>query len=152
MNIYIIDIDGTIADNSHREHLAKAKRWSEFFDLAHLDSPIGHMRRLLVDLAAYDADTGEATNAIVYVSGRSSRIKAMTLEWLLRHAFPTPDALFMREESDHRPDHVIKVELLERVRAEFGEPTMAFDDRNSVVRMWRELGVPCMHVTDKGDF
>jgi hypothetical protein len=28
---------------------------------------------------------------------------------------------------------------------------MAFDDRNSVVKMWRDLGIPCAQVAD-GDF
>ena len=59
--------------------------------------------------------------------------------------------MFMRQDGDHRPDHVIKVELLAIVRAEIGDPIMVFDDRNSVVKMWRELGVPCAQVVE-GDF
>ena len=52
---------------------------------------------------------------------------------------------------NHRPDHQVKGELLDRLRADGWEPIMAFDDRNQVVRMWREKGIPCAQVAD-GDF
>ena len=31
MKLLILDIDGTLADNSHREHLAEEENWDEFF-------------------------------------------------------------------------------------------------------------------------
>ena len=57
----------------------------------------------------------------------------------------------MRKEGDHRPDHIIKLELLAQIRSDGFEPIMAFDDRNSVVKMWRDAGIPCAQVAE-GDF
>jgi hypothetical protein len=57
----------------------------------------------------------------------------------------------MRKEGDHRDDDIIKLELLEQVRADGFEPIMAFDDRNRVVAAWRSAGVPCAQVAP-GDF
>ncbi len=57
----------------------------------------------------------------------------------------------MRSEGDHRPDYKVKEELLGRILKDGFEPIMAFDDRDQVVKMWREAGVPCAQVAD-GNF
>ena len=58
----------------------------------------------------------------------------------------------MRKDGDHRPDHVIKSEVLETIVKGYGKPPlMVFDDRNAVVKMWRDKGIPCLQVAD-GDF
>lgn len=150
---YIFDIDGTLADLSHRLHHIKPvydakgtlppKDWASFFAACPDDAPIPHTIKLAIDVAMAGA-------AIVYVSGRSDECRQATEDWLRRHALPEGD-LFMRKAGDHRPDHMVKVELLERLREDGYQPVMAFDDRNQVVKMWRELGIPCAQVAE-GDF
>ena len=61
------------------------------------------------------------------------------------------DALYMRSDSDYRPDHEVKSQMLDKMRKEGFNPTMAFDDRQQVVDMWRERGLTVAQV-DKGDF
>ena len=61
------------------------------------------------------------------------------------------DALYMRSDSDYRPDHEVKSQMLDKMRKEGFNPTMAFDDRQQVVDMWREKGLTVAQV-DKGDF
>lgn len=143
MSTYIVDIDGTLADCEHRRHFIDGKRkdWDGFFADAHNDTPFEHMQRLLQDL---DAN-------VVYVSGRPERLRTVTEDWLVKHGFPFPRWLYMRKDGDRRPDTDIKLELLAVVQAKHGRITMAFDDRDSVVEMWRENGVPCAQVA-KGDF
>lgn len=145
MRTYIFDIDGTIADLSHRlPHIQKEpKDWPSFFAAVPDDKPIHHIIKLAIDLELAGA-------AIVYVSGRSDECRKATETWLQQHALPD-GRVFMRKAGDHRPDHQVKVELLEQLRAEGHKPVMAFDDRNQVVKMWRELGIPCAQVAD-GDF
>lgn len=145
MRTYIFDIDGTIADLSHRlPHIQKdPKDWPAFFAACGDDTPIDHTIWLAHDLSLANA-------AIVYVSGRSDECRKTTEAWLKQHALPE-GRVYMRKSGDHRPDHQVKVELLEQLRAEGHTPIMAFDDRNSVVKMWRELGVPCAQVAD-GNF
>ncbi len=145
MRCYIFDIDGTIADLSHRlPHIQKTpKDWTAFFASVADDAPIEHTIKLAIDVALAGAN-------IVYVSGRSDECREATEAWLKRHALPE-GKVFMRKQGDHRPDHQVKVELLAELRAEGHNPVMAFDDRNGVVKMWRELGIPCAQVAD-GDF
>jgi phosphoglycolate phosphatase-like HAD superfamily hydrolase len=145
MRCYIFDIDGTIADLSHRlPHIQKdPKDWDGFFAACKDDAPIQHTIKLAIDVALAGAN-------IVYVSGRSDQCREATETWLREHALPE-GRVYMRKAGDHRPDFKVKVELLEQLRAEGHSPVMAFDDRNSVVKMWRELGIPCAQVAD-GDF
>jgi phosphoglycolate phosphatase-like HAD superfamily hydrolase len=142
---YIFDIDGTLADLTHRLPFIQQtpKDWDGFFAACPGDRPISHVIQLAKDLAAANA-------LICYLSGRSDQVRDETIAWLADHGCPS-GKLFMRKAGDHRPDHQMKTELLEALRAEGFEPIMVFDDRASVVKMWREIGVPCAQVAE-GDF
>lgn len=140
---YLFDLDGTLSDLNHRLHhiQSQPKNWDAFFDGCGDDAPIPHIVQLARDLS------GAAS--IVFVSGRSDRVRSTTEDWLARHGLL--GRLYMRKDGDHRPDNIVKGELLDAVLADGYEPIMAFDDRNQVVAMWRARGVPCAQVAD-GDF
>jgi len=142
---YIFDIDGTLADCSHRlHHIQKQpKDWDAFFAGCADDRPIEHIVSL--------AHALEARAEIIFVSGRSDACKAETQEWLAERGFGLLHKLFMRAAGDHRDDDVVKSELLDRILADGWQPIMAFDDRSRVVKMWRARGIPCAQVAD-GDF
>jgi uncharacterized HAD superfamily protein len=150
---YVFDIDGTIADCSHRIHhiseefddfrMKRKKDWDAFFAACHADAPIFHIIGLVTTL--HDAD-----QSIVYVSGRSDQCRDATEAWLREHGLPDAP-LYMRKAGDHRPDDIVKGELLDQLLADGHKPIMAFDDRNRVVKMWRERGIPCAQVAE-GDF
>ena len=142
---YIFDIDGTLADLSHRlHHIQKQpKDWRSFFAAVGDDLPIAHICKLAIDLASAGA-------TIIYVSGRSDECRPATERWLAQHGLPL-SAVYMRAEGDHRGDDIVKAELLADLRSHGYEPVMAFDDRNRVVKQWRDNGVPCAQVAD-GDF
>ncbi len=139
MKAYIFDIDGTVADLSHRLHhiTSTPKDWPAFFAACHGDSPIEHICELAHALSK--------VAAIVYVSGRSDECRAQTVTWLEANRLP-PGRLYMRTAGDHREDYAVKGELLDEVMADGFLPIMAFDDRDQVVKMWRERGIPCAQV------
>lgn len=141
---YLFDIDGTLADLTHRlHHIQKhPKDWDSFFDECANDAPIAHV----LDLASALSNS----TTLVFVSGRSDRARKATEAWLVKQGLKDYP-LYMRKDGDHRPDHQVKGELLERIRADGWEPIMAFDDRNQVVQMWRAKGIPCAQVAD-GNF
>lgn len=142
---YLFDIDGTLADLSHRLHFIEKtpKDWDSFFDACHADAPIAHICRLARILS-------RASQKVVFVSGRSDQCRAATELWLADNGLRGLP-LYMRTAGDHRADHIVKGELLDRLRADGFDPEMAFDDRKQVVDMWRERGVPCAQVAP-GDF
>lgn len=144
---YIMDIDGTVADNTHRLHYIhnslRKKDWDGFHAACELDVPYPHMLNLVRLLHL---------TAVVWVSGRPEKVREATQRWLYQHGFTDGGApLYMRGEKDFRADDIIKEELLARLRADGWEPIMAFDDRNRVVEMWRRLGIPCAQVRE-GNF
>ena len=147
----IFDIDGTLANNEHRaKHLDHGnydgnskERWAKFFAGIPLDTPIKPVIGVLVRLAA----TG---TRIVLATGRSETNRAATVDWLSRHEVPY-DALYMRPSDCYRPDNIVKSEMLDTILADGWKPWIVFDDRQSVVDMWRERGLVCCQVA-KGDF
>lgn len=144
--IVILDLDGTVADCSHRLHFIEGynRKYQEFYDAIPDDSPIKH----IIDLVRALNQTGEYL--VLAVTGRPITHLRETQLWLNKEFVPF-SALFMRPEGDFRKDYVVKKEILEQIRAEYGEPAFALDDRSSVVNMWRENGVPCLQVAP-GDF
>lgn len=144
---WLFDLDGTLADGDHRIHHIKKspKDWTAYFAACGDDKPIAHVITLMIQLAErYD---------VFIVSGRSDEVRSETMEWLERHTglrFSHVD-VYMRRAGDHRPDDVIKLEMLAEIRARGYEPLMAFDDRNRVVQAWRAAGIPVAQVAE-GDF
>ena len=141
---YLFDLDGTLADCTHRlHHIEKApKDWRAFFAAVKDDKPIPHVVTLLRDLLDGGCN-------IVLMSGRSDECRDATTAWIDGVVVVDPMIelpLYMRAAGDRRPDNVVKRELLARLRADGWEPIMAFDDRDQVVAMWRAEGVPCAQV------
>jgi len=94
---------------------------------------------------------------VVFMSGRTEGCRVSTEEWIQRHVLVYDmlrlgDAvLLMRSIGDNRPDYVVKLELFDKhVRGRYNVRAV-LDDRNSVVKLWRSLGLTCLQVAD-GDF
>lgn len=145
MKTYIVDIDGTVANNEHRIHYITDghKNWDAWHANAHRDEPIEQMIEIL-DMAV------AAGIKIVFCTGRDEKCREDTLQWFDDHDIPC-DALYMRKRGDRRDDDIVKFELLEQIYADGYEPVLVFDDRTRVVNMWRDAGLRCFQVAP-GDF
>lgn len=142
----IVDIDGTLADIAHRLHFIRSEGkpdWDSFFDACGSDEPITPVVALTACLSA-------RPNTVIYCSGRTERVRNTTESWLKRVGL-WPKHLYMRADGDHRPDDIIKRELLARIRADGFDPVLAIDDRKRVVDMWRAEGLICAQVAE-GEF
>ena len=153
----LVDIDGTLADIRHRlkyiAHPHGRKQWGAFFDAMSDDKPIEPTIKLVKTLIA---DSGYAgASEVLFVTGRPDSHRQQTLDWLCDHVTPLAyiqlTKLYMRREGDHRDDILIKRQILDQIRADGFNPTIAIDDRASVVEMWREEGLICLQAA-KGDF
>ena len=143
--IIVFDIDGTVADITHRRHwvASKPKNWRAFNAGMAQDVVYPDVKLIYDTLAA-------AGNTIIFCSGRGEENRAVTEQWLRENGFAW-SALYMRSANDHRQDSIVKVELLDVIRAHFGEPYLWFDDRNQVVDAIRAQGVRVLQVAP-GDF
>lgn len=143
---YIFDLDGTLADITHRLHYITGveKDWDAFFAACEDDAPIGPTMMLLDSILANGL-------GVEIWTGRSSAVREQTERWLNKHGVYGVKVV-MREEGDHRHDTVIKKEWLDALpgicRAKIAA---VFEDRASVVKMWRDSGLVCYQVAP-GDF
>lgn len=142
--VVVFDIDGTIADIEHRRHFVQKpnRDWRSFERNIYNDKPKEAVVRLLRML--------HPTNRIVLSSGRHEGQRFGTESWLQNHHIPW-DNLYMRKEKDYRADNIVKLELLAQMNADGYDPWIVFDDRDQVVKMWRDAGYTCCQVAP-GDF
>ncbi len=145
----IFDLDGTLADITHRLHFIKDgnKDWDSFFKSCTEDEPIQPTIDVLNDLASID---DMEKNRIIICSGRSDVVRKETKVWLRKHQIYYK-ALYMRKEGNHQPDGTLKLRMYEELLKDGFNPKIAFDDRQRVVNVWRDLGLICYQVA-KGDF
>lgn len=133
--IVIVDMDGTLAHVAHRLHHIKApgrKNWRAFFEGMDSD-PLNEDIAAMVRRLAPDHE-------ILIVTGRPDTYRRRTESWLRKHQVPFHQ-IYMRRSGDHRPDTVVKKEILDSLgsRKEFVE--LVIDDRPSVCDMWRDCGL-----------
>lgn len=143
-SIAIFDLDGTIALIDHRRHLVEGetKDWSAFYRACVDDVPNEPVIYALEVLATSGME-------IWILSGRSDEVRAETLAWLDKHEVSYHQIL-MRKDKDYTPDNVLKKKWLDTYIPK-ERVAMVFDDRDKVVRMWRDEGLTCFQVAP-GDF
>lgn len=132
--VAIVDIDGVLADATHREHhlAGRPKDWAAFFAEVGADAPmpsgIGRVEALATDYG------------VVLLTGRPESCRATTLEWLGRHQVPFAE-LIMRPEGDHRPAHLLKADLVGG-RWSPVEVSVILDDDPRVIEALQHRGYP----------
>lgn len=145
--IIICDLDGTLADCTHRQHHVQGegkKDWKAFFAGMDKDTLNKNLNSVLEHLWITGHD-------VWFVSARPDNYRDVTEKWLFEKAgweLTESTRLIMRKAGDFRADTIVKKEILDQIRAEGVEILIAFDDRKSVVDMWRENGVFCAQVAD----
>lgn len=144
MSFYVFDLDGTLANLTHRRPYVEGemKDWRGFFAACAHDAPIPPVIELLLRL------WNTKTVRVEIWSGRSDEVRAETEAWLAANGISSSLLTRMRKAGDHKPDDVLKREFLADSDA---RPDIIFDDRKRVVDMWRAEGLTCFQVAE-GDF
>lgn len=138
----VVDIDGTVANIKHRLAYIKTspKNYDAFYAGVYHDEVYHDIVFLVQSLF-------NAGATIIMASGRPEKTRENTERWLIEKAgLDCWVKLYMRADNDFRPDDIIKLELLEQMQNDGYNPTMAIDDRQRVVDMWRNAGLRCLQV------
>lgn len=131
----LVDLDGTLALNT------TGRGWFDWAKVGE-DTPAEDV----VDMVKELMHSGGRDT--VFMSGRDEVCREETAQWIYRHLGSYPARLYMRPEGDQRPDTEVKLELFNRhVRDRFNVQWV-IDDRPSVCRMWRKLGLTVLQVGD----
>lgn len=132
----IVDIDGTMALRGERDP----------YDMSTVlqDQP----NRFVIRTVHALARTGLQ---VIYCSGRMEVARADTVKWLQLHTSYRWEELIMRRDGDKRPDDMVKYEMYIDEIQPYWDIVGVLDDRDKVVKMWRETGLVCFQVAE-GDF
>lgn len=140
-SIFIFDLDGTLADNTHRAHYLKERpqNWEAFTAACGADTPILPMVELAQQLAEGNAE-------IHIWTGRTDDVMHETMAWLEKHEVPY-DVLLMRPHGDWTLAAVMKgVWLDELTENQRKWLVCAFDDDHAMAEFWKTQGVFCLQV------
>lgn len=146
-NIVIVDIDGTISKIGERlKYLqCEPKDWDSFYNDCFNDEPIPEIIMLVEALH-------KAKHQIVFCTGRRESVEGKTIEWIEKFIgldfFHYDYLLLMRADNDRRPDVEVKPELLRNAGIDFNEILFVLEDRDCMVKKFREMGLKCLQVTD----
>lgn len=149
----IFDIDGTIADSSHRLRFLEEvpKDWDAFFNPKNLEMD----RTLTFGIRALNLHR-EANDRIMFSTGRPERTRMATYMWLRSalglsirdHYDPI---IAMRADGDRRPSYEVKRDNLHKMLALGIKPEVAYEDRADDAAMYREEGLFVFQVAE-GDY
>lgn len=140
----IVDIDGTVALRNNRSPFDYEKVGE--------DSPDFRVCNIIKALIR-----AEENYMVYFVTGREDigNCRELTEKWIEEHIYPhfyhqmgyIPEEnweLIMRPEGDHRSDEIVKKEIWEKKIKPWFDVVAVFDDRDRVVKMWREEGLLCL--------
>lgn len=144
----LCDIDGTIADCTHRQHLVQGegkKDWKGFFSGMHEDTVVESTYKLLCE---YEAKGHQ----IIFLTARPEDYREMTEEWIGSIIGIKPITIIMRNSGDTRPDDVVKEQMYNTYFKDKYPVETMIDDRPVVIRMWERIGVPVVDVGKGEEF
>lgn len=139
----IVDIDGTVAKVGDRLKYLQCKSpdYDLFYASCFEDEPIQE----IIDLV----DNLQGSYEIVFCTGRRESVREVTENWLERNGlFGT---VLMRPNGDKRHDIYVKPEQIKKAGIELDEIAFVLEDRDSMVKQWRKMGLKCLQV-EYGNF
>ena len=140
--VAVFDLDGVIADASHRQHFLDAshnrdKDWKGFFQACIDDVAIPEGKAL--------AEAMRVDMTVVVLTARIHETREKTIHWLatneVRH-----DWLIMRGPRSTTPSSQWKKDQLEALQGAGADIRIALDDDPLNITMMHELGLPALYV------
>lgn len=137
-NIILCDIDGTIANNDHRQHYLEGKKdWDGFFSELSNDLPIPSVIEKI-------NEHHKEGHEIVFLTGRPERYRYSTTLWLYEY-FNFDFRLLMRSDNNQKN----KIEVKRKIFSENFSAEMilcVYENDSDLIHMWRELNLDTIDV------
>ena len=136
----IVDVDGVLADASHRQwHLDGPMRdWVGFFAAAGADALLAHHADLVRCL--------DAQLQVVLLTARPFRLREVTLDWIRHHDLRW-DLLALRGPTQDMVHSVrFKRQALGVLRSVGFAPVFALEDDPRMVEMYAAESLPCLYI------
>ena len=144
MKYIVFDIDGVLADCSHRLHYIQGedKDYDKFYSYDEIlkDKPILNLDKILLNIQCAESSGID----IRFITARNIKSITATAEWLEKYfsIMVEEGDILMRPEKDWRPAYQVKEDLIKK-HIGFENILFAFDDDDQVNEMYRKYGVVC---------
>lgn len=131
-NIILCDIDGTIANNDHRQHFLEDKKdWDSFFLKMSDDAPI-------MEVIEKVKESSSKINEIIFLTGRPERYRKETEKWLSNYF--DDYSLIMRENGDRRNKVLVKDSLYSEISSR-NIIDLVFENDPELINLWESKGL-----------
>lgn len=157
VDLVVCDLDGTLCDIKHRQHLAQVGAWEEFHAGIPGDAPRTAVLSLLKAIAANESP------ALIFCTGRPAAHFAATKAWLedVCDLYEVDDycEILMRGDHDFGSDVDVKLQLLKNYLSQFYSGSgleeqdyikrvLILEDRDKVVAAMRDAGYEVWQVNE----
>ena len=135
--IVICDIDGTIANNDHRQHFLEGKKdWDGFFSKLNKDLPIYSVIKKVIELH-------KQGKKIIFLTGRPEKYVHSTELWLKEH-FDFSFEIISRQNNDRRNKISVKMEMFEK-NLNKKDVYLVIENDLDLLKMWDGLGMKTLN-------
>ena len=138
MTYIVVDLDSTLADNSHREHFIAegredGKDWESFHNAMEDDAVFSDVDGLLDSLIATD---------IIFLTARDEKYRRKTVNWLKDKQIKFQGYLIMRDRPHSEETAAdFKLRQLRILEEEYGhKPLFCLEDQMNITLKLREAG------------
>lgn len=114
INLYIFDIDGVVADISHRLHYMHEKNYEQFYS----DEEIAKDEEIAAGIDLVNRLFESDDSFVMFMTGRPKSSDEATWKWLNEHKVKHSQMGFFRTDGDYRPSPIVKAEGVEQAIAE----------------------------------
>ena len=136
-HVILVDLDNTLCDTRHREHLIPKRRAPGAFDEYCMackdDPPIEWVCNIVRHL--------QGGTAVLILSGREECARTLTALWLHRHGI-WPVSIILRQPGDDRPNPAIKAAVIDDLLKAGIEIDFILDDHPAVLAAGSDRGIP----------
>lgn len=142
MKCIIVDIDGTLSIVGERRKCLDSdpKGWDAFYNRCDEDKPNTN----IIDIV----NVLSSKYTIILCSGRRESTRLKTMCWLRDNGLGDYKLLLLRRDGDTRSDSIVKPELIRSAKINYDDIVVILEDRGSMVRTWRKLGLTCIQVAE----
>lgn len=106
INLYIFDIDGVVADISHRLHYMREKNYEKFYS----DEELAKDEEIAAGINLANKLFESENSFVVVMTGRPLSTEDATWKWLNEHKVKNSQMGLFRPNGDYRPSPIVKVE------------------------------------------
>ena len=136
--IILCDIDGTIANNDHRQHFLEGKKdWDGFFSELINDEPIFPIINKVIE----EHNSGKD---IIFLTGRPERYRYSTTLWLKEY-FNFELKILMRKNNDQNNKLKVKKEIFEK-NFRVNDIDYVIDNDKELLKQWEDMGIDVYEV------